>query len=320
MSDAVILSGGVARGAFGAGALRVLLRDTPDLSIRTIVATSSGSLNGAYLASAIRGGQGRMAGIELEDIWRVRATALGVFDPSFRGLVLRSEIRPRQTGRHPIELRVILTATAGDVVTDETGRRATTFERVRHFDGRTFDDASALEEMFRVVTASCAFPGAYLPVTLTDPNGAEVPCYDGGLVENSPVKHAIEDPTVTRVFVIVPFPSVYAASPSDRHGLALALHLVDVLVNERLYRDLKEAREVNRALAALGAALPGDARAAALRALRWGGRRPIEVVEIRPPEALEGGAFDGLFSQALREKHIEAGRAAAQAWTDAARA
>jgi hypothetical protein len=58
------------------------------------------------------------------------------------------------------------------------------------------------------------------------------------------------------------------------------------------------------------------ARAAILDALGWRGRRPIEIVEIRPSENLPGGAFDGLFRPALREAYIAAGEEAADAWLE----
>ncbi len=169
--------------------------------------------------------------------------------------------------------------------------------------------------MFQVVSASCAFPGAFLPVTLDEPGGKRVRYYDGGLTDNSPIKHALDEPSVTRVFVIAPYPSVFEETSQDRHGFALVEHLTDILVNERLYRDLKEAREVNHALHALAAALPDPSQhTAALRALGWTGRRPIEIVELRPRVALSGTAFDGLFSSSLREEYIQAGRAAAARW------
>lgn len=326
MSDAVILAGGIARGAFEAGALAALLEEVPELALRTVVATSSGALNGIALASAIRSGEERALGARLERLWREKATASNVFDVSVRGIVgrqgvstnakllalLDQEVQP-STGRNPVDLRVITTATSGRVVTDADGRRATTFEHVFAFKGEAFDAPEQLAAMFRVVTASCAIPGVFLPVEV-DVDGERVPFYDGGVVDNSPVRHAIDDATVTRVFVIAPFPSVFEPTPKDRRGLPLVEHMLDVLVNERLYRDLKEAREVNRALSRLHGTLFSDARRAALAALGWERRRFIDLVELRPASALPGSAFEALRSRALREQYLAAGRDAARAW------
>jgi hypothetical protein len=80
-----------------------------------------------------------------------------------------------------------------------------------------------------------------------------------------------------------------------------------------LYRDLREAYDVNRALRALERALPiSSLRERALAALGWSGRRVLDIVEIRPHETLEGDAFAGFFSRRLREDYVRAGRHAAR--------
>ncbi len=133
-----------------------------------------------------------------------------------------------------------------------------------------------------------------------------------------PLKHAIGDfRDVSRVFVITPSPRVQDEAPRLR-GVSLVTHLADVLIQERLFRDLREADYVNTALARLHAAFPhADDRARALDALGWTGRKLIEVIEIRPPAPLEGGAFDGLFSRRLRSSYVDAGERAARTWLNA---
>jgi NTE family protein len=325
MSDALILAGAVAKGAFGAGALAVLLDETPGLDVRRIVATSSGALNGAFVASAIRSGTPRSAGSRLEALWTDEASFGHVFDASIRGIaslrgistnarvlsILRRAIQP-STGRNPVSLRLVVTATAG-YVDPESGSSGTTFERALRFDGESFDDAARLEEVFAAVTASAAYPVAFLPVDLSL-GGEMVACYDGGLVDNTPIGNALEDPDVTRVFVIAPYPPRFAPLPKDRRGLPLLEHLSDILVNERLYRDLRQARAVNDALAKLEASLAPPALAKALEALDWTGRRQVEIVELRPEIDLDGYAFDGFFSKGLRESYLRAGESAVRRW------
>jgi hypothetical protein len=93
------------------------------------------------------------------------------------------------------------------------------------------------------------------------------------------------------------------------------VHLAEILVQERLYRDLRQAHATNLALGRLRDLVPyARARAAILDALGWRNRRPVEVVEIRPESALPGGAFDGFSRPALRDDYIEAGEEAARAW------
>ena len=99
-----------------------------------------------------------------------------------------------------------------------------------------------LGAIFDAVTASAAFPGAFRPVGI-DVDGREpVACLDGGLVNNAPIKHAIDDNDVDRVFIVTPSPALAYPEPADGHGVGLLAHLVEILVSERLYRDLREAR------------------------------------------------------------------------------
>ena len=208
-----------------------------------------------------------------------------------------------------MELRLIVTALAGG--TREPAPGGTTFERVLAFDGSSFSDGPRFEFMLEAVTASAAFPFAFLPVPLTIA-GERVVCYDGGLVGNASLSHALDDPAVTRLFVILPFPSVLQTTPEHAHGIGLLAHLGDVLTSERLHHDLRRARAVNDTLAKLHARLAPDACEQALDALRWRGRRRIEIVEIRPETSLEGNAFDGFFSRRLREDYVRAGQESAR--------
>lgn len=324
--DALVLAGGVAKGAFIAGAVLALAQSTP-LRVRRIVATSSGALSAVFLASAIRDGRDlAVAGAELVALWREKATVSGAFDWSASGIarrtglstsakllaLMRQYVRPAR-GRRPIELRLVMTNAAGDRGWID-GREATTFEHVARFNGSAFDDARRLEEVFRAVCASSAFPVAFEPVRM-NVGGREVPCFDGGLVDDAPIKQALEDPFVTRVFVIAPFPAKYEPPAAPLQGAALVVHLAEILVQERLYRDLREAHETNAALARLEELIAYPrVRAALLEAMGWRNRRRVEIAEIRPSVALPGGAFDGFCRPALRDAYIEAGDEAAREW------
>jgi len=325
--DALILAGGVAKGAFAAGAVLALARRTP-LRVRRIVATSAGALSAVFLASAVRDGRDLgVAAAELAALWRTKATAAGAFDVSPGALatrtgfstnrkllsLMRKYVRPAR-GRRPVELRLVMTNAAGDV--GRVGEvEATTFEHVARFSGSAFDTEEGLDAVFRAACASSAFPVAFQPVDMPV-RGKSVPCFDGGLVDNAPVRLAVDDPYVSRVFVVVPYPLVYEA-PARLQGGPLLIHLAEILIQERLYRDLREAHATNEALERLEALVPNPrARAAILGALGWRGRRRVEIVEIRPDASLPGGAFDGLFRPALREAYIDAGEQAAETWFD----
>jgi predicted acylesterase/phospholipase RssA len=332
MSDALVLAGGVAKGAFGAGACAVLFNELPCLNVTRVVATSSGALNAAFLSPAIRGGAAGEAAYDLESLWLEHASFSDVFRPSLAGVakldgfsssakvreLLARYVRP-STPRRPVELRVVVTTVAGRTVLED-GRAASSFERVLRFDGARFDEGRDLGPILDAVTASAAFPGAFRPVPI-DVDGEPVACLDGGLVNNAPIKHAIEDNDVDRVFVVTPSPALFHPEPADGHGIGLLAHLVEILVSERLYRDVREARSVNRALLALEARFgEGAALEDALAALGWSGRRQLEIVEIRPELPLEGGAFDGFFNRELRRRYVAAGEDAARAALGALRA
>ena len=88
--------------------------------------------------------------------------------------------------------------------------------------------------------------------------------------------------------------------PAQLHGAALVVHLAEVLVQERLYRDLREAHATNAALARLDELIQyPHVRAAVLEAMGWRNRRHVEIVEIRPrrrsPAARSMGSADRRF-------------------------
>lgn len=322
--DAVVLAGGVTKGAFEAGALAVLVR--AGLRVRRIVGTSAGALNAAFLARAVRAGDEVDAGEKLARLWIEDGTLSGAFDLSFGALLrgegvsdsakiralLREHVRPSEE-RHRVDLRLVTTSLLGAPRPISRERCATTFEHVIHFDGSVFNDDSTLSTLYEGVAASAAIPGAFAPVHLCV-DGHSVPCVDGGAVNETPIKHALEGaPEVDRIFVIVPYPALYDAPTSRPSGVALAVHLVEILIQERLYRDLRAAHATNDALARLEHEGP-ETRRRVLAALRWEDRRRVEIVEIRPSSPLEGGAFDGLLSRELRARYVAAGREAALGW------
>ena len=225
--DAIIFGGGVAKGAFSAGAISVLA--SAGLRVRRVVGTSSGALNAAFYARAIRSGTEDAAGEELARIWLEEATLAKGFNVSAKGLLdlegistsdkilalLRRHVRP-STGREPVDVRLVTTNSAGESGPLEPGRRGTTFEHVLRYGGSALDDKEGLEALFEGVAASAAFPLAFLPFPL-HVGGRSVPCLDGGLTNNTPIKYAIENtPDIDRVFVIVPYPALLDSAPELR--------------------------------------------------------------------------------------------------------
>jgi predicted acylesterase/phospholipase RssA len=334
MTDALILAGGVAKGAFTAGVLSVLLgpegKATRPTDIHSIVAASSGALNGAYVAAVLHAGTEEADIGRLGSIWLDEAAFGQVFEPSFAGVfglrgasgedkvldLLRRHITPTPRAR-TIELRLVVANMAGNLE-QVGGAPATTFETVLPFDAATFEDGAKLETMFQTVTASAAFPGAFLPVPL-EIDGRTVACVDGGAVNNTPLGYALEHPFgIDRVFVVSPQPRVSVQNPRDLKGLGLITHLAEMLLEERLFRDLRGAYEMNAALGRLEKIVPDpEVRAQVLDTIGWGGRKQIAIVELRPPVSLPGDMFDGFFSRDLREAYVRSGEETARAWLGA---
>lgn len=322
---ALVLTGALAQGAFAAGALEVVARHHDDFPIVRIVATSAGALSGTLLAAGIRGGSIEAAAAALVEHWTNAAHWGNALAPSARDLlgrrglstsrkvhgVLRRAVAPFVPGaRRPIDLQLVVTALAGDPTTRDRDR-ASSFESVQRFTGDDFDTAAGRERVFTAATAAAAFPGLFAPVHVAGLG----PCLDGGATNNAPIGHALDGCALRRVIVISNTPALVDAPPL--RGVSLAEHLAEILIHERLFRDLRTARRMNRQLAALdqlaAVGILGPHQLAAVReALDWQHARRLEILEIRPAVALRGGGFTALGDRALRAEYIAEGRRAAE--------
>ena len=226
MTTAFVLSGGASLGAIEVGMLQTLIGRgiRPDL----IVGTSVGALNGAWLA----GGSSDADLRELADLWR-GLTRSAVFPAGlltgFTGFVglrnhlvsnrairklLAQHLRFERMEDAPIPLHVI----AVDVLTGKDVRLST---------GPAVD----------AVTASASLPGILPPVVI---DGRAL--MDGGVVNNTPISHAIELGATT-VWVL---PTGYACTLSTVPGSALGIGLLGVTlaINQRLALDIERYESV----------------------------------------------------------------------------
>ncbi len=317
---ALVLPGAVARGAYEAGVIDVLVDNK--MKIDRIVATSSGALNGLAYAIGIRSGCEKEMVQKLTASWIENGGWQDTLNLDFWGL-LRGRGLSRQSGllknmreiispctgtkKKEIQLKIIVTPLNGAV--SRIGHKdATTYEKIIEFSGRHFDSQESLEEVFNVVAAACAFPGLFNPV--------EIPkigfCVDGGAVNNAPIKYALQDSTVNRVIMPVPFPAMM--KPGDwKSGFGLLNHLIDILINERLFRDLKNAQNVNHEADKLKAMMAeGLISAQQLEMIQTElAIRNVEITEVRPAQNLKCSAFSGFFNKEERIELVEQGRKAA---------
>jgi NTE family protein len=325
MKTALVLAGAVAKGAFEAGVLSVL--QEKQIQIDAIVATSAGALNAAVYATGVRFANTRLATEVLVSLWSDKAEWRHVVSPSLKGIfglqglsttkalerivaqgMERVASAAATADKRDISLQLITTSLRGKLH-EPKGVSTTTFEHVLKVVASDFDSQQGRAKVAHAASASGAFPVLFVPV---DVDGVG-PCVDGGTVNNTPISWAIEA-GAERVIVVTGNPLQIPAEPMA--GATLIGKEVDIAINERLFRDLLQARRVNRKLRAIDAALEQlpeaqreSTRLAVQSALGWS---PLLITEIRPEEPLSGDAFSGLRDRSQRLAYLEAGRQAAK--------
>jgi predicted acylesterase/phospholipase RssA len=318
------MTGAAVKGAFTAGALTVLsdpaVRAGLNLHVRRVYGTSSGALNAAFYATMLRTGDHALAGDQLARVWVDDVTLWNAFSLSWRGIfglrglfntrslvaLMRKRLKAKPGSEH---------VTLGMVVTNAQGRAIgepphTSYEHLVTFSDDDFDTEASLDRVRHVAAASASIPGLFVPMKL-DVNGQSFEAVDGGVVDDTPLNSAIAGSGVRRVFVISPDPA--DTPPVSLRGPSLVSQMLDILIQQRLVRDLRTIRQRTKAIDRLTQILTDDAvRARVLDAIGWKDHHPIEVVEIRPEELLPGQSFSGLLSKSLREEYVHAGMIAAK--------
>jgi NTE family protein len=220
---AFVLSGGSSLGAVQAG--MTLALEQADIRPDLIVGTSAGALNGSWLASGrdasglieLWHGLERRSLFPLHPLLGLRAF-LGRIDHFVPNTGLR-RLLDRQLGFSrmedaPVDFAVLATdILSGDEAVLQTG--------------------SAIE----AVLASSALPGIFPPVRI---DGRLL--FDGGIANNTPISTAI-DLGADEVWVLSTGYSCGLRTPPDS-ALALALHGVGLLVQQRLVRETQRTYDV----------------------------------------------------------------------------
>lgn len=221
MTTAVVLSGGANLGAVHVGMLHALIEEgvRPDM----LVGTSVGAINGIYMTS-----RWNLNGVDgLDDVWTGMRRST-IFPTRLVGGLLgflgnRDHLVPpdglrRLVERHadiehlqaaPIPLHVVAT----DLLTGLD---------------RRFSNGPAVD----AVMASAAIPAVFPPVVMDG-----VPYIDGGVVNNTPISHAI-DLGANEIWVL-PAGTACGLEAAPTSALGIALQAVTVLINRRLQRDIE---------------------------------------------------------------------------------
>ena len=219
---AFVLSGGASLGALQVGMLRALYERgvVPEL----LVGTSAGALNAAFVASrpqapATADELARVwRNLQREDVFPVSARALlgGVtslrdhlFPDRGLSLVVRRHLQIERLEQAPIPLHVV----ALDLLSGE---------EVRLSHGPAID----------AVLAASAIPGLLPPVRWGDRL-----LVDGGVVNNTPISHAVEL-GAERIYVLCAQHGSRALATPPSGALDAAIHGLTLLVGARLEADL----------------------------------------------------------------------------------
>jgi NTE family protein len=220
MTTAFVLSGGGSLGSIQVGMLLALAEAeiTPDM----IVGTSVGAMNGGWVASRCDA-----AGIAaLADLWRsltrgkvfptsLTAGLLGflgqrrnlVPDTGIRNL-LKHHLSFRRLEEAPIPLHVVAT----DVLSGQ-------------------DVLLSTGDAVDAIAASAAIPAVLPPVRI---NGRDL--VDGGVVNNTPLSHAIA--LGATIVWVLPTGYSCAMPASPRGALAMVVHAFTLAINQRLALDV----------------------------------------------------------------------------------
>jgi NTE family protein len=218
---AFVLSGGASLGALQAGMLQALYERgvTADL----LVGTSVGALNAAFIASRPQTPQ---TARELASVWCgiERADA---FPVSLRAMVgglagHRNHLIPDHGLRRIVERHVEL---------DDLADAAVPLSLV------AFDVNAGTEAVLSqgpavdAILAACSIPGIFPPVAI-----GEQLLVDGGVVNNTPIRHAVEL-GAERVYVL-PTQEPRHVQPAPRTALDAAIYGIGLLMGSRLEADI----------------------------------------------------------------------------------
>ncbi len=298
----LVVAGAGARGAYEAGAIAALLPvlESRGQRPRVLVGTSAGSINVTLLAaladeSAEAAGEQLVAfweGLTTRDVWRPLARSgpvtvarylaelVGLPKPSLTSLLDTSPLRALAEQLAPMVLRANRNVAAGLV--DAVGVVATDVYR-----GRTAvfcdlapgvalpgsDEGRALDYIAgpiipEHVLASSAIPLAFPAVEIPHGSSGATRWYgDGGVRLNAPLKPALEL-GATSLVVVATHPADAAASdlavvPTSEPELDdHVVHLLDVVLVDRMVEDLRTLRTVNKIVSARDGGGDGTAEAA----------------------------------------------------------
>ena len=223
MSTAFVLSGGANLGALQVGMLRALVEHgiAPD----TLVGTSAGALNAAYIAN-----RGATADVveSLGEVWR-SLSAWQLFRPSARQIL--GALIGRQSALFDSHGLRSLSSTHLDFDLIEQARTPLTVVATDLSTGEQVDiDHGPAAE---AILASSAISGIFPAVKV---DGRTL--VDGGVADNTPISRAVASGAET--IYVLPCGHPCAVGEPPRTVAGTILHTISLLIQKRLVRDIRE--------------------------------------------------------------------------------
>ena len=304
-SSALIIAGASAKGPYAAGALSVLARRN-DFDVRCVVGASSGALNAAVYAAGLRIDEAEVAAKNLCELWRKQASWFNILTHSQRVAIVEKALLPFLGTRTKRQVLLDIPVASLQGSLDKYGHMR--FERSYKFEAKSFETRAGIREIAEVCILSATIPLVFRPREFRSEQ-----FWDGGLVDATPIGNALKrDRSIDHMIVITPDSNV--VDTRRRYGRFALSRLLEMLIEERLARDLSEAQSFNDELSALCRA-----------GVDWNQLGPeikwkfLQFVEIRPERELTGNLATGFFSARVRDEYVSVGHDAAESvlgrWT-----
>jgi NTE family protein len=300
--SALIIAGASAKGPYAAGALSVLARRR-DFDVRCLTGASSGALNAAVYAAGLRVGEAAVAADLLRDLWRKQASWFNILTHRQRVALVKNALLPflGKERKREVSLDIPLASLQGSL--DSYGHMR--FEETSKFDTAAFETDRGLDELAEACILSSTIPLVFPPRKFRSEQ-----FWDGGIVDDTPIGNALKrDRSIDHMIVVTPDSNV--VQPRRRYGWFALSRLLEMVIEERLARDLSEAQSFNDELSALCRAgvdlnkLGPD--------IKW---KFLQFVEIRPEQELPGNLATGFFSGQVRDEYVNTGERTARSVLD----
>jgi NTE family protein len=222
MTVAFVLSGGGNLGAAQVGMLQAL--DDAGIRPDLVVGTSAGAINGSWVAA---GGDIR----ELGSLWRgLRRADVFPFRP-VTGFLGAIGARNHLVSQGP--LRSLL---AKHLLLERIEEAVIPFHVIATDVLKGVDVRISHGPALEAVLASTAIPAVFPPVVIDG-----TPLMDGGVVDNTPISHAVELGAET-IWVLTTGYACDLRRP-PRSALAMALHAIGLTIHQRLAFDVERYTE-----------------------------------------------------------------------------